>query len=239
MPMLLTRTRELAGRLAAAGAHVEEVSIGWDDRALWAFRTHAAAIFGGWAAPYLVTHRHLMTDYAVAFAETAERLTAVDFAESMAVEAQMWDELAPIMARNNVLLCPTTTTSSLPLDHSPTGPGIEIAGARVDADFGWMLTWPFNMLSPLPVMNVPSGVADNGVPIGAQLVGRPFADHEVFGLAALGRADQPDNRDVRSMRLDAALRPGPGRWHHTPTLPPQTAPLPHWPISMRGKQTTP
>ena len=68
---------------------------------------------------------------------------------------------------------------------------MEIAGELVPADFGWMLTWPFNMLSALPVMNVPSGLASNGVPIGAQLVGRPFADHDVFAIAALVEALSP------------------------------------------------
>ena len=184
-------TRALGERLAAAGATVEEISLAWDDRSLWAFRTHAAAIFAGWAAPFLDEHRDQMTDYAIAFAETATSLTAVDFAASMAVEASMWDELSPHFATHDVVICPTTTTASLPLDHDPAGPPVEIAGELVPADFGWMLTWPFNMLSALPVMNVPSGLASNGVPIGAQLVGRPFADHDVFAIAALVEALSP------------------------------------------------
>ena len=63
---------------------------------------------------------------------------------------------------------------------------IAIAGRLVAADYGWMLTYPFNMLSPLPVVAAPSGVAANGVPTGVQFVGRPYDDVTVFrGTAAL------------------------------------------------------
>ncbi|MEM9201251.1 MAG: amidase [Actinomycetota bacterium] len=190
-PEVADATRALGQRLEMAGASVDEVTIGWDERALWAFRTHAAAIFAGWAAPYLADHRAVMTDYAVAFAETAASLTATDFAESMAIEAEMWDTLGPVFDTHDVVMCPTTTTPSLPLAHDPAGPPILVAGEEVAADFGWMLTWPFNMLSALPVMTVPCGTTGAGVPIGAQLVGRPFADHRVFGVAALAEAISP------------------------------------------------
>jgi len=55
-----------------------------------------------------------------------------------------------------------------------------INGNEIDADFGWMLTYPFNMLSTLPVLNVPSGHATNGIPMGVQIVGRPYQDFSVF-----------------------------------------------------------
>ena len=190
-PEVVDATRALGSRLEAAGASVAEITVGWDERALWAFRTHAAAIFAGWAAPYLDDSRALMTDYAIAFAETAASLTAVDFAESMAIEAAMWDELAPTFETHDLIVCPTTAVPSLPLDHQPAGPPVSVAGHEVAADFGWMLTWPFNMLSALPVINVPSGTTASGVPIGAQLVGRPFADHDLFAAAALVEAISP------------------------------------------------
>ena len=53
------------------------------------------------------------------------------------------------------------------------------------------LTPPFNIASRCPVLAVPTGVADNGVPTGAQIVGRTYEDVTPFRLglayeAALG-----------------------------------------------------
>ena len=59
-----------------------------------------------------------------------------------------------------------------------------IAGESVDADFGWMLINPFNMLSPLPVLAVPSGVAANNLPTGIQIVARPYDDAGAFRVGA-------------------------------------------------------
>jgi Asp-tRNA(Asn)/Glu-tRNA(Gln) amidotransferase A subunit family amidase len=45
------------------------------------------------------------------------------------------------------------------------------------------MTYPFNMLSQLPVMSVPSGFALTGVPTGIQIVGRSYDDLSVFRIA--------------------------------------------------------
>ena len=54
-----------------------------------------------------------------------------------------------------------------------------------DPMLGWVLTVPFNMLSTHPVLSVPAAQSRSGVPIGIQIVGRPFDDDAVFraGLA--------------------------------------------------------
>ena len=45
------------------------------------------------------------------------------------------------------------------------------------------MTYPFNMLSQLPVMSVPSGFASTGIPTGVQIVGRSYDDLSVFRVA--------------------------------------------------------
>jgi aspartyl-tRNA(Asn)/glutamyl-tRNA(Gln) amidotransferase subunit A len=42
---------------------------------------------------------------------------------------------------------------------------------------------PFNICSRSPVMSVPSGFAENGIPTGMQIVGHPFDDDAVFEVA--------------------------------------------------------
>jgi aspartyl-tRNA(Asn)/glutamyl-tRNA(Gln) amidotransferase subunit A len=44
-------------------------------------------------------------------------------------------------------------------------------------------TWPINYLG-LPSLSVPAGFSRSGLPVGFQLVGRPFAEATLFGVAA-------------------------------------------------------
>ena len=45
------------------------------------------------------------------------------------------------------------------------------------------MTHPFNALSRLPVMSVPSGFSNDDVPTGIQIVGKSFSDKDVFNVA--------------------------------------------------------
>lgn len=195
-PQVEKNTREAMARLRSLGAVVEEVKLGWSAQTLQAFRDHAAVIFGAWVADYLPGHANVMTDYAVAFGKTAETASAKAFMDSMATESAMWEALSPILQDADALLCPTLAVPAVPLDHSPIDNSFSINGKPVAADFGWMLTYPFNMLSPLPVINVPSGFAGNGVPTGVQIVGKPYQESGIFEIAAAYEKAQPWLREI-------------------------------------------
>jgi amidase len=59
-----------------------------------------------------------------------------------------------------------------------------VAGVELPEHFMGFFTPLFNIASRCPVLNVPSGFADNGVPTGLQIVGRPFEDVSVFRAGA-------------------------------------------------------
>ena len=69
-------------------------------------------------------------------------------------------------------------------DHDLFDADFTVNGVPQDPEFGWVMTYPFNMLSRCPVMSVPSGMAANGVPTGIQIVGRTFDDRSVFRAAS-------------------------------------------------------
>jgi Asp-tRNA(Asn)/Glu-tRNA(Gln) amidotransferase A subunit family amidase len=54
----------------------------------------------------------------------------------------------------------------------------------VDANKGWFMTYPFNALGRCPVLALPSGFSDSGVPTGIQLVGKPYQDQATLALGA-------------------------------------------------------
>jgi amidase len=125
-----------------------------------------------------------MTSYARAFAEEASGSTADAFLDATTVAGEMYRPLATVLERCNVFVCPTNALAAVPADLDPTSTEVRINGSSVDPVLGWVMTYPFNMLSRCPVMSVPSGRAETGVPIGIQIVGRSFDDVSVFRAAA-------------------------------------------------------
>jgi Asp-tRNA(Asn)/Glu-tRNA(Gln) amidotransferase A subunit family amidase len=90
-----------------------------------------------------------------------------------------------------VLICPTVGTRGLLAGDSYVGYGPEVGGTQVDHYFDSMMTVVFNILSRCPVLAVPSGFADNGVPTGVQIAGRPYDDEMVFRVGAALERVQP------------------------------------------------
>ncbi len=61
---------------------------------------------------------------------------------------------------------------------------VVIAGVELPFYLLCALTPVFNVMSRCPVLAVPSGIAPNGVPMGVEIVGRPYDDPTVFQVGA-------------------------------------------------------
>jgi len=166
------------------GCRVEEVEPGWGADTPTAAMGHLRHLFGTWVARELDAHGDRLTSYARAFAEESRAIRGEDVLVAMEVAGAMYASLGPILERHHVFVCPTTALPALPAEHDPTTDAVRIAGTSVDPVLGWILTYPFNMLSRCPVMSVPSGLATSGVPTGIQIVARPYDDVRVFRAAA-------------------------------------------------------
>ncbi len=132
-----------------------------------------------------------MTDYVIGIAERAQASTAADFLRSMEVAVELYDAFGPMMEGYQAFVCPTNAIPAVPAEQDPVDPDFEVDGVKMDADFGWIMTHPFNMLSRCPVISVPSGRAANGVPTGIQIVGRSYDDARVFQAATAFEGAQP------------------------------------------------
>ena len=107
-------------------------------------------------------------------------------------------DLGPILEQHDAFICPTVAIPSIPAAMRPHEL-IEIDGHKVDADYGWCMTYPFNMLGQLPALAVPSGVSTSGVPTGVQIVARPFDDARAFRVArGVGKAQPVGIRHAAS-----------------------------------------
>ncbi len=178
---------------AATGCPVKEVDIGWTaetDTASMGWYT--AMHFGRtplWAA---AKHRALLTDYARAAADLAAKVTPDEVARSWEVQHAMYQTIGALFERFDILICPTLAVGAVPVDHNPLDKDFKVDGRVVDAEYGWVLTHPFNMLSNCPVVSVPSGRDRHGVPTGIQIIGPTFLDSAVIEAALLYEAAAPE-----------------------------------------------
>ena len=107
---------------------------------------------------------------------------------------------AEVFGKVDVLATPTIRTclptlAETDIDHGP--PGTETKFMAVSAN-----TRPFNYLG-LPAVSVPCGFDPNGLPIGLQIAGRPFAEARVLKVADAYQRDT-DFHLRRPPVLDAA-----------------------------------
>lgn len=172
-------------RFRDLGCKVSEVQLGWtNDVEKQGLHWYDTMDFGRQTIWWRKTHGHLMTDYALKTADAIEKNTGIDDVhKSLAQTHRMYQTLGPVLAAHDLFICPTLNIPAVHADHDPWDPDFRVLGLRADGEYGWIMTHQFNMLHNCPVMALPSGFAESGVPTGIQIVGRTFDDAGVFKAA--------------------------------------------------------
>jgi Asp-tRNA(Asn)/Glu-tRNA(Gln) amidotransferase A subunit family amidase len=86
--------------------------------------------------------------------------------------------LAQALSEVDFIVCPTIRISAPRVDHIPDDAE---AGGSLSLEF-LRMNRPFSFLG-LPSLSVPIGFDDNRIPIGLQIIGRPFADYDLLAVA--------------------------------------------------------
>lgn len=189
-PEVAANTAAAADAFRELGCTVDRVDVGWDSSAYDAFTTQweglCATVLDGYLPrqydmdPYLREMLHRGMNHSVA------RVRQTEF-----VQTEMYKTLGPILDQYDVLVCPTLAVPSVLADHKNEDADFSINGNPVHPWLGWCLTYPFNLLSQLPVVTVPTGFAHTGVPTGMQIVGKTYDDVSVLRAAASFEAIRP------------------------------------------------
>jgi aspartyl-tRNA(Asn)/glutamyl-tRNA(Gln) amidotransferase subunit A len=109
--------------------------------------------------------------------EVGERISAHDYLQALRLRARLTREFVQdVFDEADLVLTPVTPTAAPALAEVTAGDGEAIA-ARMGR-FS-RLTRPWNGLG-LPVLALPCGASLDGLPIGAQIVGRPFDEATVL-----------------------------------------------------------
>ena len=177
-------TRRMATVLEDLGATVVEVELPWTfDQVYAAARAHFGGIFGPSVAKDLEAHGDLLTTYASAFAR--DMASSISFIDGLSLEGELYRPLGALLHEFDALICPTMGTTGLIAGNDYVDTRFELNGVTLPNYLMSALTPPFNIASRCPVLAVPTGVASNGVPTGAQIVGRTYEDVTPFrvGLA--------------------------------------------------------
>jgi Asp-tRNA(Asn)/Glu-tRNA(Gln) amidotransferase A subunit family amidase len=196
-PVVERTVREAVGSLESAGATVEDVTVeGPDyDELTRAYGVSATVSFAA-AARLLEREFDLdlvgedAEDLSESFVRTLELgrgHAALDYLATDELRTGLYDAVEAALEGVDALVCPTLATP--PLTHDEPFPteidGEEKRGLPMD----WMLAWPFNMTGH-PVVCVPAGLTDEGLPVGLQVVGPRFSESR---LLAVGKAFEDAN----------------------------------------------
>ena len=195
-PDVQKNTLDAVAALKRLGATVDEVDVGWNWGALDTWMTRWEGAFGGQIGDLLPRWRYEMSPFCLQIAEKGLEHSGARFYHTNAGRAEQWETLGPILEKYDALVCPTLAVSSLPVDHDEASTTYTINRKHVDPYVGWSTTWAFNNMAWCPVMSVPSGFGDRGMPTGLQIVGRTFDDPTVFRIATAFEQSRPW-RDTR------------------------------------------
>lgn len=190
----------VAQALEGAGARVEEVELPWTTELI---REASFTHFGHILAPAMraqtAGQEDRLADYTLRFMADAEAAASRrSFYEGLAMEAAIQAQLAEAMAGFDVLLTPVSAVSGLAADGSYLE-GIDVPetaagrGGTRHLQHYWEghMTSPFNIANRVPVLAVPAGVTEAGIPAGVQIVGHPYDELPVFRVGAAIEALRP------------------------------------------------
>ncbi len=178
-PAVRAAVEAAAATLAAVGAVVDEVKL----ERVGLAGAGSLAVVGVEALAY---HAELLRTRAAEYdPDVARRLRVsafiggVHYVRAQQVRALVRDEVDAALARRDVLLAPSTPIVAPAVDERQATLGDGPADVRTAL---LRFTRPFNF-SGHPACAVPCGFTEGGLPIGMQLVGRPFDEATVLRAA--------------------------------------------------------
>jgi aspartyl-tRNA(Asn)/glutamyl-tRNA(Gln) amidotransferase subunit A len=189
-PAVRAAIEDAAAALRDAGATVEPVAL-TIERSLvrQASNAHYGAIFAASVRETISGREDEVNPYVLHWLASLEDPPSV--LEGLTIEGEITRRIGEVHERYDALLCPAMGIPAL-------GAGTDYSEVRVEVDGkGWepmhdlCLTEVFNPAGRCPVVCVPAGRDEHGVPIGVQVVGRTYDDVTAFAVAHAIEREHP------------------------------------------------
>ncbi len=111
--------------------------------------------------------------------ERGKRISAVDYVSAQNLRPLLMQDFAASFEDRDVMVVPCTAVTAPEIGQRE----VEVSGKTVDVRSALIdFTLPFNVVG-FPVISVPAGLSE-GLPVGVQLVSRPFDEAKLLRLAA-------------------------------------------------------
>ncbi|GAA2207094.1 amidase [Nonomuraea monospora] len=156
------------------GAQVEQVELDLSD-AEDAFRTYRA-----WN--YLLVHgdKSGLGPNSAWNVEQGRKVTGADLARAERARSRLYQRMAAFFDTYDVLIAPVSQVPPFPVEHPHVS---EINGEKLPDYLAWMRSAYWISVLHSPAASVPAGFTEDGLPVGVQIVGRPFEDARVLRVA--------------------------------------------------------
>ena len=195
-------TLETLAVLQEAGAIVEQVKIDWASEAIKLAHLSEEFIFAGSLTKAVMSHGDMLSDYVGELMETASKATAGDYRKALDVAGSTWFyHMGPLLKKYDAFIAPAVSCPEVPAENWQKQT-LQIDGLQL-TDTDTAMTALFNMYNRCGVLSVPAGMTNAGLPVGIQIVSRPYDDVTAFHI---GQAienqrpwlDCPEHRPVNA-----------------------------------------
>ncbi|MFL6508978.1 MAG: amidase family protein, partial [Nitrososphaeraceae archaeon] len=180
-PKVMDTFRNFVDRLQGCGiATASDVDVDGTDKILETWRTirlsESAAVHSDW----IVSRAQDYGDDVRKMLEIGLEITAAKYINSIHKwRQQIKAEFLKAMSKYDALLVPSTIIPAPFLDEKE----VNIEGKTIEVYFSLSrLTYVFDVIG-FPALNIPAGLVDSKLPVGVQLVGRPFDEAQILKIA--------------------------------------------------------
>ncbi|GAA1752173.1 amidase [Nonomuraea sp. AD125B] len=156
------------------GARVEQVELDLSD-AEDAFRTYRA-----WNYALSFGDLDRLGPNTAWNVEQGRRVTGADLARAERARSRLYQRMAAFFDVYDVLIAPVSQVPPFPVEHPYVS---EINGQELPDYLAWMRSAYWISVLHAPAASVPAGFTPEGLPVGVQIVGAPFADARVLRVA--------------------------------------------------------
>ena len=144
------------------------------------FTTWRAWVYDLLYGETLDRHPGMLKDTVVWNIEAGRRLSGRDLADAERARAALHDRVRRFMAEYEFLLLPVTQVLPFDIDQPYV---TDINGEALPTYLDWMKSCYQISVTGLPAVSVPCGHTAEGLPVGLQIVGRPYDERGVLQLA--------------------------------------------------------
>lgn len=191
-PDIEQNTRKIAKVLENAGAIVEEITLPWTSEEIMQIAAihYAHILIPGLKASLVDVESY--ADYISRFIQDMENLAGgYHYFDGLQREYVFQQQLITALNDFDALICPVSAIVGLQAGETYLNGITMHNGQHLKHYWEAHMAVPFNIANRMPVLSVPSGMAECCLPTGVQIVGKPWNEQLVFDIGNVIERLQP------------------------------------------------